>query len=66
VARQFAGRAKVGKVNVHENFELANEYGVNTIPRVFLFHRGPKPLRQVAGLTSEATLVQLLDEALRK
>lgn len=66
VAQQFAGRAKVGQVNVYEQFELANEYSVHSIPRVFLFHRHRKPLRQVVGLTTEAELTRMLDEALRK
>ena len=65
VARQFAGRAKVGKVNVSENFDLANEYGINSIPRVMLFKGGKKPLRQFAGLVPERELVKLLNEALK-
>jgi thioredoxin-like negative regulator of GroEL len=52
----------VGKVNVHENFELANEYDIHSIPRIFLFRGGKKPLRQLAGLVPEAELVRLLNE----
>jgi len=62
LAVQFAGRVKVGKVNVHENYELANEYNIQSIPRILLFRGGRKPLRQVAGLVSEAELSRILKE----
>jgi thioredoxin 1 len=55
---------KVGKVNVHENFELANEYDIQSIPRLMLFRGGKKPVRQKSGFVSEAELAKLLNEAL--
>jgi thioredoxin 1 len=55
---------KVGKVNVHENFELANEYDIQSIPRLMLFRGGKKPIRQKAGFVSEAELAKLLNESL--
>jgi thioredoxin 1 len=64
IAGQFAGRVKVGKVNVHENFELANEYNIQSIPRILLFKGGKKPLRQMAGLVSEAELSRVLKEVM--
>ena len=64
IADQYAGRVKVGKVNVDENSDLAIKYDVTTIPRVLLFKGGDKPLHQIVGLTPEAELVKLLDKAL--
>ena len=64
IADQFAGRVKVGKVNVDENSDLAIKYDVTTIPRVLVFKGSDKPLHQVVGLTPEAELVKLLDKAL--
>lgn len=55
---------KVGKVNVHENFELANEYDVQSLPRLLLFRGGKKPVRQMAGLVPEAELAKVLREVL--
>jgi thioredoxin-like negative regulator of GroEL len=54
----------VGKVNVHENFELANEYDIQSIPRILLFRGSKKPIRQMAGLVSEAQLARMLNEVL--
>ena len=56
----------MGKVNVHENFELANEYEIHSIPRVLLFRGGKKPIRQVGGLVPAAELTRLLHEVLGK
>ena len=64
IADQFAGRVKVGKVNVDENSDLAIKYDVTTIPRVLVFKGSDKPLHQVVGLTPEAELVKMLDKAL--
>jgi thioredoxin 1 len=64
IADQFAGRVKVGKVNVDENSDLAIKYDVTTIPRVLVFKGSDKPLHQIVGLTPEAELVKLLDKAL--
>lgn len=55
---------KVGKVNVAENFDLANEFNINSIPRVFLFNGGKKPARQLAGLVSEGQLIHAVNEVL--
>jgi len=54
----------VGKVNVHENFDLANEYNISGIPRVLVFRGSKKPIRQVAGLVPENELVRLLNDVL--
>jgi len=64
IADQFAGRVKVGKVNVDENSDLAIKYDVTTIPRVLIFKGSDQPLQQMVGLTPEAELVKMLDRAL--
>ncbi|HEX4589263.1 MAG TPA: thioredoxin [Gemmataceae bacterium] len=64
IADQFAGKVKVGKVNVDENSDLAIKYDVTTIPRVLMFKGSDKPVHQIVGLTPEAELVKLLNGAL--
>lgn len=66
IAGQFAGRVKVGKVNVNDNYELANEYDISSIPRLLLFRGGKKPIRQLMGLVPEAELAKLLRDTLAK
>jgi thioredoxin 1 len=36
----FAGKAKIGKVNVDDNPAIASKYGVMSIPTVIMFNKG--------------------------
>ena len=40
LAQDYSSRATIGKVNVDENGELANRYGVMSIPTILLFKDG--------------------------
>lgn len=40
IANKYAGKVKVGKVNVDDERELALEYGVSSIPTVMVFQNG--------------------------
>ena len=66
LADQFAGKAKIGKVNVDENGDLAAQFGVMNIPRVLIFKGGDKPVKQMVGLSynTEADLVAMLTEVI--
>ena len=60
VADAFAGKVKVGKVNVDENSDLAVKYDVQTIPRIMFFKGGDKPLQTHVGTMSETDLTKLI------
>ena len=64
VAEQFAGRVKVGKVDVDDNQDLAIKYQVMNIPRVLIFKGGDQPVRQMVGLQSERDIVNALNGVL--
>ena len=40
IAEEYAAKVKVGKVNVDEQPNLANRYGIASIPTVMLFKNG--------------------------
>ena len=40
VAEEYSGKVKVGKVNVDEEPDLSNSFGVQTIPMLVLMRRG--------------------------
>src|SRR5436853_3284852 len=61
IATQFAGKVKVGKLNVDDAQDVATKYGVTSIPRVFIFKGGDKPRRSIVGLTSEQELVKAIN-----
>jgi thioredoxin 1 len=60
LAVQFAGKVKVGKVNVDEQCDLAAQYGINSIPRLLVFKGSSTPVQSVVGLRAEAELAQML------
>ena len=60
LADQFAGKVKVGKVNVDENSDLAAQYGINSIPRLLVFKGSEKPVESITGLRGESELAQML------
>src|SRR5215471_6402610 len=62
LADQFAGKVKVGKVNVDENPDLAVKYNVMTIPRVLFFKGSDAPLHEEPGVLPEAELVKLINQ----
>lgn len=51
---------RVGKVNVDEEPELAERYGVMTIPTVIAFKNG-QPAKKSIGVQPKAALKSLLD-----
>jgi thioredoxin 1 len=65
LAEQYAGRIKVGKVNVDHNQELASRYGILNIPRVLFFKGGSQPVRQIVGLVPERELVDAINQLLQ-
>ncbi|HLW64782.1 MAG TPA: thioredoxin [Gemmataceae bacterium] len=56
LADQYAGKVKVGKVNIDENPDLATQYGVTSIPRVMFFKGSDKPLHTVVGANESEIL----------
>jgi thioredoxin 1 len=62
VADQFAGKVKVGKLNVDENPNIAVKYDVMTIPRILFFKGNDSPIHQESGLMSPEALAKLINQ----
>ncbi len=63
LAQEFAGKVKVGKINVDENSQTAGQYGVMSIPSVLFFKNG-KPFKTMVGAQSKENYKQTIDEML--
>lgn len=63
VADEYAGKVKVGKVNVDENQATPGKYGVRGIPTIILFKNGAV-LDQVVGAVPKSQLDALIAKAL--
>ncbi|MAY74768.1 MAG: thioredoxin [Phycisphaerae bacterium] len=62
VADEFAGKAKVGKVDTDANREVAVNYQISAIPTVILF-KGGEVVKKFVGLTSKEDLSAAISEA---
>ena len=60
IAESMNTSIKVGKVNIDENQELAEKYGVESIPTIIVFKNGKEYKRQV-GVTDRESLLNLLN-----
>jgi len=63
VAKDYAGKAKVFKLNTENNAQLAGEYGVTSIPTLIYFKNG-KPVDQVIGAVPKSIITKKLDALL--
>ncbi len=61
LAKEYAGKVKIGKVNVDENQSVAGTFGVMSIPTLIMF-KGGKPVGQVMGFKPEPQLRQFIDQ----
>lgn len=63
LAAEYAGKAKVGKVNVDEARGVAQRFGVISIPTLILFKDG-KAVDQIVGAVPRANIQGMIDKAL--
>jgi len=60
LAGQYAGKAKVGKLDVDESPDLAERYGVQSIPTLLVFKDG-RVVEQRIGAVPQAEMARMLD-----
>ena len=63
LAGEYAGKAKVFKLDVDTEGEIAQQYGVMSIPALLVF-KGGKEIDRMVGAAAKATIAALLDRAL--
>ena len=60
LAKEYEGKAKIVKVNVDEISDLASEYGVMSIPNMFILKDGVV-VKNIVGYQPKPALKQVLD-----
>lgn len=61
IAEEVQGKAKVGKVNVDEQGELAAQFGVMSIPTIMVFKNG-EVIETSVGAKQKAELLAMLEK----
>jgi len=60
LAKDFSGRAKVFKIDVDNNQELASQYGIMSVPTLMII-KGGEVVNKWIGFTPKATLSEALE-----
>ena len=60
IAKDYAGKVKVGKVDTDSNRDVSIKYGINAIPTVILFKNG-QVAQKFVGLRKEGDFKAALD-----
>ena len=63
IAEEFAGKLKVGKLNVDENSNTASEYKILSIPTLMIFKNG-KIITTIVGAQPKDSLVRKINEVI--
>ncbi len=63
LAKDYAGKMVVGKMNTDENPNTAGSYNVMSIPTVMIF-KGGQPVKAIIGAQGKETYKKAFEEAL--
>lgn len=63
LAKEYAGKLKIGKINVEENPRFTSQYGIMSIPTLIFFKNG-KVAEQAVGALNKAELKKKIEETL--
>lgn len=63
LAKDYAGKVKVGKMDVDSNPQIATKYGVMSIPTLLMFKDG-KVVQQIVGAVPRPKLEDMIKKTL--
>lgn len=61
LAKEFEGKAKIGKCNIDENNEFSSKFEIMSIPAIKIF-KGGEIVKEFVGLQSSIVLKKALEE----
>jgi thioredoxin 1 len=61
LAKEYADRMKIGKLDVDQNPKIATEYGIMSIPNLIFFNKG-KAMEQIVGALSKEELKRKIEK----
>ena len=63
IAQEYEGKAKIVKINIDDNQNIAAQFGVRSIPTLILFKNGSE-VEKIIGAQGKDKLTALIDSAL--
>ena len=64
LAKEYAGKMKIGKLDVDSNPQSASTYGIMSIPTL-IFFKGGRVMDQVSGALNKSALRRKIEENLQ-
>ena len=64
IATEYAGKLKVGKLNVDQNSQTATKYGIMSIPSLIIFNGG-KVVDQIIGAVPKKQFVEKIEKIIK-
>ncbi len=64
IAKEYAGKAKIGKLNVDENPVISQNFGIMSIPSLFIFKNG-EVVDQLIGAQPKDVITEKLDKVIQ-
>ena len=61
VSEELLGKAKVVKMNIDENMDIAEKYEIMSIPTLMIFEKG-QPIKTFVGLTHKQEIINAVNE----
>ena len=61
VSEELLGKAKVVKMNIDENMDIAEKYEIMSIPTIMFFEKG-QPIKTFVGLTDKQEIINAVNE----
>ncbi len=61
LAREYANKIKVGKIDIDENPKIATKYGIMSIPTL-MFFKGGQVIEQSVGALSKSDIKKKIEE----
>lgn len=65
IANEYAGKVKVGKLDVDRNRQTAMRFGIRSIPTLLIFKEG-KVVDQIVGAVPKEHIVKRLEQVLEE
>lgn len=65
LANEYEGKAKIGKVDVDNNQQVATKYGIRSIPTLLIFKDG-KMVDQIVGALPKQKIAEKLNAHLKQ
>jgi thioredoxin 1 len=63
LAKEYAGKVKIGKVNVDENSDIAGQFGIMSLPTVVFFKNG-QPIKSMVGVQGKDSYKEEIEQLL--